>query len=281
MKENIHQQQVATIIKEKYLETLKKNPEKENLIHDINSEDTKNELLKELFGNLDNLIKIYNNSAQNEENKHDTSFNEIKESKSTNYSDKKTMKIGFNTNIINAGNFKVNTEELDDRIPLCLNNNTVNFKLSKICYKENVERSISSTENSQDEDEYITENEEEEEEEEDEEEEKESVKLFDNLQKKNTRYSEVFDEEYKNEEIEEITQEETPSNNKNENDSKKSAAFMEDLKKKKKEFLNKVNELKKQCIKMIGEQKFNKIYQFYLNQCEVKPLINKEKQGVG
>lgn len=258
---------MASIVKEKYLETLRKNPEKHHIIKAENSEERKNELFKELFGNFDNFLKIISvhSSNQFEESKTESTQFDSKEFKSQQSQASEKRKIGFNANIINAGNFKINTDDSEDnRVPLCLNNNTVNFKLSKICYKENINDQASSEENSQIDENEIPENEFEEEQ--DEEVSRKNYNNHNNF--KNNRYSDFIeeDEEDKREETEDCT-EEVVTVIKNENDPNQQ--MIEDFKRKRHEFSCKVEELKKQCILIIGETKFNKIYQFYLNQCEV------------
>ena len=110
--------------------------------------------------------------------------------------------------------------------------------------------------------------------EEEDEEEKESLKMYENpnANNKNNRYGDVIldDEDNKPEETDETNQEEILTVIKNDNDPlRKAQIVFEDLIKRKEDFNNKVNDLKKQCKHIIGEQKFNQIYQFYLNQCEV------------
>jgi len=132
---------------------------------------------------------------------------------------------------------------------------------SQICYKES--ENVSSTNNSN----Y--------EEDEEDEEEKETLKIFENTKQQNNRYEkeESKDEDAANEESEETVQVLVKEN--------ESFKKSEEMSKRREEIMIKVDELKKQCKKIIGEQKFNKIYQFYLTHCEKnKELDNTDNDKI-
>ena len=256
----------ASIIKDKYMETISKN---KLGIHSFEHELKDSEIYKELYGNISEFLKSFDCNISEKKgsintNKSITPQSNIDISKSISIenlskiksmSSNKNMEVTKSISTDKISNKKKDFVEDDNFIPLCFNRNGNDFNndFNQVCYVNqnesaddiNINQEYFSSKNSTSKEDST-----------------EEITVHDMNKEEVMHIQNSRDNE--NESVVIVHQ------SKSENFNKSLTSQNEELLKRKQEFITKIESLKKRCIKIISEEKFNMIYQQYANNSKVK-----------